>query len=447
MSYKPVSLKSLICQKNNPLLLPHIQRPFTWEIDQIFKLLDSLMNNYPIQTILLWRTREYVNVRRFMNNIEEVPDLSRFYDIKFSQRGIEKLLVIDGQHRLQSLFAVFDGFIYDSEVYMNLLSGNREVENGVWYEFKLSQDKLQFPYIRLKDLVADNRSLSDITSELNKQLAEHFNNCQEGQDIAVIKNLFSNNIRKLVSIIREEKYIWYKELDGVDNHYPYEKVLNIFFRANCGGTAFEPADLIFTSINQHWEDAEQNIKDIAKMLNALGSFEFSTTFVLKCIMMAIGEGTSLTYAMFERDLGADFMAKIQAKWQYLPNERIITAFKHLRNFIINDLKLSSAKAIRSYDSLIPIFEYLYLYSYPDPINIAYLKSYYYKAQVLNWFCSDTDSLLESIHHILVQNKTKDFPLDELCRFFSSNNRDVDITKEHLKDARTKHLVLGLLHKR
>ena len=218
MSYKPVPLKCLIRQKNNPLLLPHIQRPFVWEIDQIFRLLDSLMNNYPIQTILLWRTREYVNVRRFMDNIEEAPDLSRFYDINTSQKGIEKLLVIDGQQRLQSLFAVFDGFIYDSEVYMNLLSGNKEIENGIYYEFKLSQGQLEFPYIRLKDLVADNRSLSDIVNELYEQLCERFNNCEEGQNIIELENLLYNNLWQLVSIIREGKTPW-KELDGL-SPYP-----------------------------------------------------------------------------------------------------------------------------------------------------------------------------------------------------------------------------------
>ena len=52
MSYKPRTFFRLIEEVNKGLFLPHIQRPFVWEEEQMLRLFDSLMRNYPIQTRL-----------------------------------------------------------------------------------------------------------------------------------------------------------------------------------------------------------------------------------------------------------------------------------------------------------------------------------------------------------------------------------------------------------
>jgi uncharacterized protein with ParB-like and HNH nuclease domain len=57
VSYKPKTLFSLLEELNDSVFLPHIQRPFVWEEDQMLRLFDSLMRNYPIQTLLFWRTK------------------------------------------------------------------------------------------------------------------------------------------------------------------------------------------------------------------------------------------------------------------------------------------------------------------------------------------------------------------------------------------------------
>ncbi len=79
MSYKPISLASLMSLKNRSLFLPHIQRPFVWDWDQVVRFIDSLMKNYPIQTFLFWKTEDAIKARRFMDNVVEDPDLSSFY--------------------------------------------------------------------------------------------------------------------------------------------------------------------------------------------------------------------------------------------------------------------------------------------------------------------------------------------------------------------------------
>ena len=38
--------------------LPNIQRPFVWKKEQIESLFDSIMREYPIGTLLIWKTKQ-----------------------------------------------------------------------------------------------------------------------------------------------------------------------------------------------------------------------------------------------------------------------------------------------------------------------------------------------------------------------------------------------------
>ncbi|MCK6519044.1 DUF262 domain-containing protein [Myxococcota bacterium] len=137
MSYRSQSLHQLIEDRNRSLFLPHIQRPFVWKEDQMIRLLDSLMRGYPIQTFLLWKTKEFIKARKFMDAIERDVDLHKLYDVQKSEEGVEKVFVLDGQQRLQTLFTIFDGAILDDgkrrEAWIDLLSGTEADDEGLYY--------------------------------------------------------------------------------------------------------------------------------------------------------------------------------------------------------------------------------------------------------------------------------------------------------------------------
>ena len=109
MSYKPRTLFRLVEEMNKSLFLPHIQRPFVWEEEQMLRLFDSLMRNYPIQTLLFWRTKDEIKARKFLEQVTWDADLSDSYEPNVSKQGIEKVFVLDGQQRLQTLYAIFFG--------------------------------------------------------------------------------------------------------------------------------------------------------------------------------------------------------------------------------------------------------------------------------------------------------------------------------------------------
>jgi hypothetical protein len=44
-----------------------------WEEEQMLRLFDSLMRNYPIQTLLFWRTKDEIKARKFMSRSPGTP--------------------------------------------------------------------------------------------------------------------------------------------------------------------------------------------------------------------------------------------------------------------------------------------------------------------------------------------------------------------------------------
>jgi hypothetical protein len=74
--------------------LPDIQRPFVWSATKIRDLFDSMYRGYPIGTLMFWETGAEVGTRQI--------------GIETTARS-PQLLIVDGQQRLTSLFAVLTG--------------------------------------------------------------------------------------------------------------------------------------------------------------------------------------------------------------------------------------------------------------------------------------------------------------------------------------------------
>ena len=80
-------------------ILPSFQRQYVWDEDDIKDLIDSIINNYPIGTIILWKpshtsSREMDTFSKPLIDVNEINPREIFY-------------VIDGQQRLTSLLLLF----------------------------------------------------------------------------------------------------------------------------------------------------------------------------------------------------------------------------------------------------------------------------------------------------------------------------------------------------
>lgn len=339
MAYKPRSLFRLIEEMNHSIFLPHIQRPFVWNEDQMGRLFDSLMRNYPIQTFLFWRTKDAIKARKFMECIDWDADLSDYYDPNMSRQGAEKVFVLDGQQRLQSLYAIFKGALNldtnrRSEAYFNVTGGEMPDDEGllhnlVYFDSSPNDDKL----FRISDLFGrhSQKSAEDIAEEINVQLNDVLGD--DGDAKRQREKRVRLNISQLVSILREDRHFWIEELDGVANEFLYKRVLEIFIRVNSGGTKLEAADLMFAAMKEEWDEIEENVEDVVELLNG-NNLAFDKGFVLKCLLVANDKGAQLSPEKFTGETGQKVLADIKENWDV--SEK---AFQQLRDFIVNELKL------------------------------------------------------------------------------------------------------------
>ena len=107
------------------LLIPRFQRNFVWSMKDSAKLIDSILRGYPIGTFVFWNTEERLrSVREIGGETLPEPKEGAFVDF-----------VLDGQQRLTSLYACFEG----REVKRK--SGKIDDFNNVVVDLKASEDE------------------------------------------------------------------------------------------------------------------------------------------------------------------------------------------------------------------------------------------------------------------------------------------------------------------
>lgn len=409
------------------------------------RLFDSLMRNYPIQTFLFWRTQDEIKARKFMPSIEWDADLHDYYDGSMSNAGVEKVFVLDGQQRLQTLYALFKGGVKSEDgqkdlfAYVDITSGHEPDEEGLLYRLKFSADPLDLPFYRLSDPLIGQHSQKNafaIANELNNKLDNILGKAdpeRTGRQEQV-----HWNCSQLVSLLREEKHFWVQELDGVAGGYPYRQILDIFVRVNSGGTKLDAADLMFAAMKEGWADVEEEIEEVVDTLNSDSKLSFDKTFALKCIVVSQSKGAELKPEKFTFQQGEELLKAIESNWT-----KIEDTFSQLRDFILQELKLYGDKVVRSYNSFVPLFDYLYHNPNPTPQGRALMRGYYYKSQLFNWYGAQTDSTINTVHNI-VGKKLKGFPLDQIKSQFAKT-RSVELTKDHLANSRIRFIILNLIY--
>ena len=91
-SYNVTGLISRI--QHGEIALPDIQRPFVWSNARVRDLFDSMYKGFPVGYLLLWSTGAGAGARQIGTE---------------KKQAAPSLLIVDGQQRLTSLYAVITG--------------------------------------------------------------------------------------------------------------------------------------------------------------------------------------------------------------------------------------------------------------------------------------------------------------------------------------------------
>ena len=423
MKNKSETIRKMVSYINNEdeeggFWLPHIQRHFVWKEEQIYRLFDSILREYPINTLLVWKTKTNMRRRRFIQEWQK--DNSNFKDFITDKTSKKKSLVLDGQQRLQSLFIGLKGAYSSKILYIDILSGEATAPNDIKYKFLflseaevLSKNKkdLNDLWIKFKDLVNDGsrlESLNRIKKEAKRELQD--------QEIEKI----DKNLDLIRSTFMQNETISYQELDSIDRPdiYSDDDVVEVFIRANSGGTQLSKSDLLFSLLAANWDEVHEEMDKLLETLNQNG-FEFERDFILKTFLVLLGLKAQYQIKKFRQD---GVRERIRQEW-----DGVSKSIKAVEDYLTEKTYIRSKKALLSDLVLIPLI-FLH-YKFPNIWESAKDKNkYIIRCLLTNVFSQATDTLLDVITKEI--NDQKSFIIDNIFNIISSNNRSLTLTEDN-----------------
>ena len=197
--------------------LPELQRPFIWKDSKVRDLFDSLMRGYPIGYLMLW----------------ECPSLEKKKSIGVDLHSYDspKEVIIDGQQRLTSLYAVMKG---------KKVINSKFDEKSIIISYNPLQDKFEVGYqatkkdpewiYNISDVYTTSSSFKFINSFI-KRLSE-YRECKGGVLTEAEQDMISENINAIVNLKNHTLPVF-----DIKANAEEEDVSEIFVRVNSGGVS------------------------------------------------------------------------------------------------------------------------------------------------------------------------------------------------------------------
>ncbi|GGD50446.1 GmrSD restriction endonuclease domain-containing protein [Muriicola marianensis] len=224
--------------------LPDIQRPFVWPNRKVRDLFDSMYRGYPIGYLLFWENKVNKGVKQIgVNSHQKVP----------------QLLIVDGQQRLTSLFAVMKNIKvirdnYDSEsieIAFHPLSEKFEVADA-----SIRRNPEWIPNVSkvLLDEVNQYKAVTEFIAQLKtaKSKVEEVLTPEEEDKISQsLQNLFG---------IKSFPFTVLELSADIDE----EQVAEVFVRINSKGKTLNQSDFILTLMSVFWEDGRKELEQFCR---------------------------------------------------------------------------------------------------------------------------------------------------------------------------------------
>jgi hypothetical protein len=192
-----ITIRKLIDRiSSGDIRVPAFQRDYVWEPDQVSFLLDSIYKEFPIGTVILWKTDNRLSSEKRLG----------FFDLPEPQKDYPVNYVLDGQQRLTSLFSVFQNELKPvSEEWVDIyfdMNAQENIQESLFLALDDSEvdTKRHFPIKTLFDTVAYRKATDNLTDEMKIRI----DNLQEKFKTYLVPNeTFETDDRNKVAIVFE----------------------------------------------------------------------------------------------------------------------------------------------------------------------------------------------------------------------------------------------------
>ena len=392
----------------NQLFIPAFQREFVWKRDNVKNLIDSLIKDYPIGTMLVWET----------NNPPELKG-SWKYD---SRQGSVKIL-LDGQQRITSLYLLIRGEIPSYYKEKDIVKDPRGLHVNI--------STLELQYYK-KILMENNPFWINVTDIFQKKVKENRiikaikqkgNELSEEEEDKIFDNF--DAIEKILDREFLEQQIPVKAI--------LKNAIDIFYIVNSSGVNLTDAELALAQISGYWPEAREEFKRKLEEMKK-GGFVFKLDFIIYCLLGVLyNYGSDMTKL---HDRSND--EKIRDAWKKL-NEEVL-------DYVVNILKthgyVDHSDEINSVYALIPIVVFVYRLGKNNisEKQINKIIKWFYYSQIRQRYISQLPQKLDKDLGIVAKLEN---PFDELISNIKLE-RSLEINPEEFIGVGIRHALYSLM---
>ena len=232
------------------LALPEMQRPFVWSNTDVRDLFDSLFRGYPVGNVMTWRTRS-----------DDVKVIGT------NEKSVEaSLLLIDGQQRVTSIYAVLQG----AEVL-----GSDYKSRTLKVAFKPTEGRFE----TLNSAIEKNPEwLNNITEAFSRDSYHVVNSYIRGMEEAgrplsdAQRDAAIANISRLVGLPSFKMAVV-----ELKSHAEVQDVAEVFVRTNNGGKKLGQSDFVLTLMSVHAQQDRMDLETWVRAAHTKSSFDGGKT--------------------------------------------------------------------------------------------------------------------------------------------------------------------------
>lgn len=380
--------------RDGKFVMPAFQRQYVWGMEQIEKLWDSILLDYPIATFLFWHVDDD-NVSwdtYFCNFLSEITFDSRKQadSVNYELSNIDvrntDMAILDGQQRLTSLYLSLFGCAYIRqkharkkvaggtvtklliELNKNKLSVDEEEYNSKKFDVKFTEkigksSPTQFEVKRILDSKFQNDSTR------TQAIEEAISNVP-----AESKEYARGILNKLYNKIFVEKMIRYTEIREMKQ----DDALEMFVRFNSGGKALKKHEITMSILEAYWPNSKS---EFGKLLD--GEYSgFGTDFIVRAALMLYGD-------VVKSNINKQIAEDLKNNWQDFKR-----ALNNLEK-VLKEMKIEVSRFANSWNVLLPIIYFIY-YNPEYRNNLDGIRAYLIRAVLFTYFQSGTTSKLQQM---------------------------------------------------
>lgn len=382
-------------------VMPAFQRQYVWSMEQIEKLWDSILLDYPIATFLFWHVDDdnVTGDTYFCNFLSEVTFDSRKqadsvnYDLSNIDVKITNTAVLDGQQRLTSLFLSLLGNAHIRqkharksnngglvtklliELNKNKLTVDEEEYNSKKYDIKFSEKvgKLSPTQFEIKSIL--DKKFQDETTRAKAIEATIVNVPADSKEYA------TEILNKLYNKIFVEKLIRFTEIQDMKQ----DDALEMFVRFNSGGKALRKSEITMSILEAYWPSAKT---EFGKLLT--DSYAgYGSDFIIRSALMLYGD-------VIKSNISKQIAEELKNNWNEFKK-----AFKNL-DIVLKGMKIEVSRFSSSWNVLLPIVYFIYYNpNYND--NLDGIRAYLVRAVLFTFFQSGTTGKLQQMKSSINSN--------------------------------------------